>query len=66
MCINFRALNTVIKKNRYSLLRIQKNLDTIKKARVLSKFDFTQGYYQMLLASDSREKTAFNTRKDKF
>ena len=66
MCIDFRALNAVTKKNGYPLPRIQECIDLIGRAKVLSKLDFTQGYYQMLVDEKDREKTAFNTREGKF
>jgi transposase InsO family protein len=66
MCIDFRALNAVTKKNGYPLPRIQECIDLIGRVKVLSKLDFTQGYYQMLVAIADREKTAFNTREGKF
>jgi transposase InsO family protein len=66
MCIDFRALNAVTKKNGYPLPRIQECIDLIGRAKVLSKLDFTQGYYQMLVDERDREKTAFNTREGKF
>ena len=66
MCIDYRALNAVTQKNGYPLPRIQECLDLIGQACRLSKIDFTQGYYQMLVAKEDREKTAFNTREGKF
>lgn len=66
MCIDFRALNAVTRKNGYPLPRIQESLDLIGSAQVLSKLDLTQGYYQIRVAADAVEKTAFNTREGKF
>ena len=66
MCVDFRALNAVTKKNGYPLPRIQECLDLIGQAKVLSKLDFTQGYHQMLITAKDREKAAFNTREGKF
>jgi Reverse transcriptase (RNA-dependent DNA polymerase)/RNase H-like domain found in reverse transcriptase/Retroviral aspartyl protease/Integrase core domain/Integrase zinc binding domain len=66
MCIDFRALNAVTKKNGYPLPRIQECLDLIANATYLSKIDLTQGYYQVRVDAKDREKTAFNTREGKF
>jgi hypothetical protein len=66
MCIDYRALNAVTKKNGYPLPRIQDCLDRIGNARILSKIDLTQGYYQVRIAEGDVEKTAFNTRQGKF
>ena len=66
MCIDFRALNAVTRKNGYPLPRILECLDLIGRAKWLSKMDLTQGYYQIRVAEKDREKTAFNTREGKF
>ena len=66
MCIDYRALNAVTRKNGYPLPRIQECLDLIGNARYLSKIDLTQGYYQVRVDNESREKTAFNTREGKY
>lgn len=66
MCIDYRALNAVTKKNGYPLPRIQQCLDLIGHAKYLSKLDLTQGYYQVQVAPKDREKTAFNTIHGKF
>jgi hypothetical protein len=66
MCIDYRALNAVTKKNGYPLPRIQECLDLVGKARFLSKLDLTQGYYQIRIDPKDSEKTAFNTREGKF
>ena len=66
MCIDYRALNAVTRKNGYPLPRISECCDLIGRAKVLSKLDLTQGYYQVQVAPEDREKTAFNTREGKF
>jgi hypothetical protein len=66
MCIDYRLLNNVTVKDAYPLPRIQDCLDMIGSARCLSKFDLTQGYYQVEMQPDSIHKTAFNTRSGKY
>ena len=55
MCIDYRALNKQIIKDRYPLL------DRLVQARVFTKLDLAQGYHQIAMAEDSVEKTAFCT-----
>ena len=66
MCIDYRLLNNVTKKDAYPLPRIQDCLDTIGKAQYLSKIDLTSGYYQIEMEESSIAKTAFNTRNGKY
>jgi len=66
MCVDFRALNAVTRKNGTPLPRISECLTLIGNAPFLSKIDLTQGYYQIRVAGGDREKTAFNTREGKF
>jgi hypothetical protein len=66
MCIDYRGLNAVIKKNTYPLPRIQDCLDRIGAAKRISKFDLLSGFYQLQMAEESINKTAFNTRQGKF
>lgn len=44
MCVDYRELNKVTKKNKYPLPRIQDLLDAIGKAKVLSKIDLAAGF----------------------
>lgn len=66
MCIDYRLLNNVTKKDGYPLPRIQDCLDTVAGARYLSKIDLTSGYWQIEMDKDSVAKTAFNTRSGKY
>ncbi len=66
MCIDYRGLNAVTKKNTYPLPRIQDCLDRIGSAKRISKFDLLSGFYQLRVAEESIDKTAFNTRQGKF
>ena len=66
MCIDYRLLNNVTTKDRYPLPRIQDYIDDVRDTKVLSKIDLLSGYYQIDMAQDSIEKTAFNTRTGKY
>ena len=62
MCIDYRALNSQIIKNRYALPRIDDLLDQLYEAKRFSKIDLTSGYWQIAIAAADRYKTAFRTR----
>ena len=47
LCINYRQLNRVTIKNRYSLQMIDDLFDQLREARVYSKIDLHTGYYQL-------------------
>jgi hypothetical protein len=66
MCIDYRLLNNVTKKDGYPLPRVQDCLDSIGTATYLSKVDLTSGYWQIEVNELSIPKTAFNTRSGKY
>lgn len=66
MCVDYRMLNNVTRKDAYPLPRIQDCLDDIGKAKRLSKIDLTSGYWQIRVNEMSIPKTAFNTRSGKY
>ena len=45
LCIDYRKLNKVTIKNRYSLNKIDDLFDQIKGAKVFSKIDLNLGYH---------------------
>jgi hypothetical protein len=47
MCVDYRALNEITIKNKYSLLRIEDLFDQMKGASVFSKIDLRSGYHQL-------------------
>ena len=60
-CIDYRRLNAITKKDVYSLTRIDNILDQLGKAKYFTSLDLASGYWQVKLAKESREKSAFTT-----
>jgi hypothetical protein len=64
MCVDYRSLNDVIVKNKYSLPHIEKLFDRMRDARVFSKIDFRSGYHQMKIRPSNIPKTTFRLDMD--
>jgi hypothetical protein len=47
LCVNYKGLNNLIKKNRYSLPLINETLDRLINAQVFIKIDLKDAYYQV-------------------
>jgi hypothetical protein len=62
LCIDYRQLNKVMVKNKYSLPWIDDLFDQLKGARVFSKKDLRSRYYQLRIKELDVPKTAFRTR----
>jgi len=60
-CIDFRRLNYITQKDVYPLPRIDDVIERLNGATIFSKLDLRSGYFQVPLAEDEREKTAFIT-----
>jgi hypothetical protein len=62
MCVDYRSLNYVTVKNKYTLPRIEDLFDQMRGARVFSKINLRSGYHQMKIRRSDIPKTAFSTR----
>ena len=62
MCIDYRPINKMTMKNKYSLLRIEDLFDQLKGVGVFSNIDLRSGYYQIRVKDVDVPKTAFRTR----
>jgi hypothetical protein len=62
MCVDYRPLNEVTIKNKYSLPRIDIFFDQLAGAKVFSKIDLRLGYHQIKIRPEDIPKTACTTR----
>lgn len=58
-CLDSRKLNTITKKDAYSLPYIAEILDNLRDAKYLSSLDLSKSFWQILIREEDREKTAF-------
>ena len=58
-CINFRRLNALTCKDSHPLPRISEMLDSLAGSAFYSTFDLTLGFWQVPMAEDSKQFTAF-------
>lgn len=58
-CVDYRKLNSVTKKDAHPLPLIQEIFDNLSGAKVFSTLDLKSGYWQIPVADEDIEKTAF-------
>ena len=58
-CIDFRRLNSLTKKDSHPLPRICETLDSLNGAAYFSTFNLTSGFWQVPMAEESKQFTAF-------
>ena len=61
MCVDYRILNNNTARNKFPLPDIDQLISRFGKAKVYSKLELTPGYYQVRIADEDVEKTAFST-----
>jgi hypothetical protein len=62
LCVDYRGLNRITKKNRYPIPLINDLIDRLKNAQVYTKIDLRAGYNNIRIAPGHEYKTAFRTR----
>jgi hypothetical protein len=62
VCVGYRALNRITKKDAYPLPRIDESFSQFRGARFFTTLDLLSGYWQIAMDEGSREVTAFSTR----
>lgn len=60
-CVDYRKLNNITHKDAYPLPRIEESLTALGTGAYFSTLDLTSGYWQVPMAPQDREKTAFTT-----
>ena len=58
-CIDFSRLNSRTKKDAYPLPRMQETMESMVGARFFSTMDLKSGFWQVKMAKDSQQYTAF-------
>jgi len=61
LCLDYRSLNDVTRKDAYPLPRIDDSLDSLGNAKYFSTLDLAAGYWQVEMDDDARNKSAFIT-----
>lgn len=60
-CVDYRKLNEVTIKDAYPLPRVDDCLDSLANSKWFSSMDLNSGFWQVGMAEDHKEKTAFST-----
>src|SRR5258708_23978433 len=66
LCVDYRGLNRVTKKNRLALPLISEVLDQLKGSRVYSTIDLKEAYNRIRIREGDEWKTAFRTKYGHF
>lgn len=59
ICLDSRKLNSVTKRDAYSLPYVSEILDNLRDAKFITSIDLSKAFWQILISENDREKTAF-------
>jgi Reverse transcriptase (RNA-dependent DNA polymerase) len=62
-CVDHRKLNSITIRDQYALPRLDDCIDSLGEARVFSTLDANSGYWQIKVAEESKDKTAFTCHR---
>ena len=62
LCIDYRGLNAITKKNRYPLPLIEDVIHSMRGSKIFTKLDLRDAYHNIRIAAGDEWKTAFRTK----
>jgi len=66
VCVDYRALNRIVCKDRYPLPLIEDILDRLQNARVFSSIDLKNGFFRVSVSKEARKYTSFVTHNGQY
>ena len=66
LCVDYRKLNKIIVKNRYSLLNINELQNKLSKAKYFTKFNLKKAYNLIRMKTKKKWKTTFQIRYEHY
>ena len=62
LCVDYRGVNAVTKKDRYPLPLISETIDRLRTAKYITKLNIKDAYHNIRIRTGNEWKTAFRTR----
>lgn len=66
LCVDYRKLNNITRKDRYPLPLIDETLARLNQAKIFTKLDIRQAFHRIRMHPDSEELTTFRTRYESY
>ena len=64
LCVDYRQLNSITKRDQYPLPRVDELLDAFKNTKYFSTIDLASRFWQVKMKPEDHYKTAFVTKQD--